>query len=398
MDEAIDHAERLRTAAEDVLRREWAGEVRLEIAKVLRDGGRNRVVRLSVIDAPQGSPQTVVVKAAVGDGDNIFDPENDKDGGTAWRFYNEWASTAFLNGLSADPPFCSRLYGGDRNQGVIVLEDFGEGESLASRMQASDRQALESALFVYARTIGRMHAATVRRQAEYDAVRQSFSGSASRPEASGAKWLRENLTTIVATMGDIGVEVADGFLSEAESIAELIDNPGSFLAFSAADMCPDNQRLVGAHSMLVFDFEFAGFHHALLDAAYLLVPWPSCWCANRIPDDLSHSLVEAYLAEIVSAIPDAADDNVFRPQLAACCAYWAVESVSWSLKSALEADRDWGLASARQRHIQRLAHFAELAQARTCWPAMRDTARALSAKLQELWPETEEMPLYLPFR
>ena len=151
-------------------------------------------------------------------------------------------------------------------------------------------------------------------------------------------------------------------------------------------------------ALCFFDFEFGGFRHALLDAAYLRAPFPTCWCVNRLPPDLPTRLEETYRAELVQGCPEAGDDTLFFPALVSANAYWAIASVSWSLEEALKEDSRWGLSTARQRHPLRLANFAEAAEQLGVLPALAATAHALELKLRSLWADGEDMPLYQPFR
>ena len=40
------------------------------------------------------------------------------------------------------------------------------------------------------------------------------------------------------------------------------------------------------------------------DLAYLKVPWPSCWCAWRIPGDVAALVLSAYRARTGWAVAD----------------------------------------------------------------------------------------------
>ena len=53
-------------------------------------------------------------------------------------------------------------------------------------------------------------------------------------------------------------------------------------ALSPADACPDNNLLTDRRLRLI-DFEWSEVRHPAWDAAYLAVPWPTCWCSWRIP-------------------------------------------------------------------------------------------------------------------
>ena len=64
-------------------------------------------------------------------------------------------------------------------------------------------------------------------------------------------------------------------------------------ALSPADACPDNNLLLADGCRLI-DFEWAEVRHPAWDAAYLAVPWPTCWCSWRIPDATAARALDAY--------------------------------------------------------------------------------------------------------
>lgn len=385
-------------AAEAALAHAWGGPARLGDAETLGERGRNLTLRCPVRDAPDGSPASVIVKASVGEGEEAFDPATDSLGSTAWRFYNEWAGADLVGGLGVSPALGARLYAAHREAGIVITEDLGAGGCLADRMQGTDRHALETGLFAYARSLGRLHAATVGREANWMRRRASFGAAEQEREREGVRWLRENVAPFQAQCEVLGVALATGFEAEIAQVCAALDAPGPFLAFTPGDTCPDNHRFVTEDALCFFDFEFGGFRHALLDAAYLRAPFPSCWCVSRLPPDLTPRLEATYRAELVAGCPEAADDALFFPALVFANAYWAIASVSWSLEKALKQDDRWGLSTVRQRHPLRLANFAEVSEQFGILSALAATARALEAKLRALWAEGEDMPLYQPFR
>lgn len=384
--------------AEAALTRAWHGRVRLGEAEALRERGRNRVLRCPVTEAPEGSPATVIIKASVGEDATRFDPADDSLGSTAWRFYNECAGTAFLESLGTEPTLSARLYASDNTTGLIVTEDLGAGECLADRMQGTGRAHLERGLFAYARSLGRLHAATIGREPEFMRRRQEMGASEQGREREGVRWLRENVAPFQAQCEALSIPLATGFAQEIVEVQAALDAPGPFLAFTPGDTCPDNHRFVTDDALYFFDFEFGGFRHALLDAAYLRAPFPTCWCVNRLPSDLPPHLEAVYQAELTNGCPESGDDALFFPALVQAAAYWAIASVSWSLEEALKEDGQWGISTVRQRHPMRLANLADASEQFGVLPAIGETARALETKLRTLWADGDEMPLYPPFR
>ena len=128
---------------------------------------------------------------------------------------------------------------------------------------------------------------------------------------------------------------------------------------SPADACPDN-NLLTADGCRLIDFEWAEVRHPAWDAAYLAVPWPTCWCAWRIPDDSSARALDAYreaAAEGFRTSPRTPSNATSRRR-ASC---WALVSVSWSLTTALRTDQHPHPASpgTRPRMQHRLGLVAE---------------------------------------
>jgi hypothetical protein len=369
--------------------------VTLSAPQALRENHRNSILRCRV----QGIPETsLILKAEVGENEHAYRPENDVAGSPAWRFFNEWAGTLFLNRQGGPPPHCARLIAGSRTHGILLLEDLGDEPSLASVVQEDDPTRAEAALLSYAAALGRMHADTLGARAEWRRVRQEIGGTEAEREPEGRNWMREN----VALFGEVCfslIQPASNFDAEALQVQQILDVPGPFDAFTPQDACPDNHRLMPDGSLRFFDFEGATYRHALLDAAYLHTPFPTCWCVNRLPKDLPVRLETAYRTELRRGCEAADDDALFGRHLAAACAYWTISTVSWGIKGDLEEDHTWGLASTRQRHLLRLDNFVAISQRFGQFPALAETCGNLGGKLRSLWPpEANQMPVYPAFR
>jgi hypothetical protein len=250
-------------------------------------------------------------------------------------------------------------------------------------------------------------AATAGRESEFERCRDALLG----PEAANAgprssedrarhrlgQWLVEDIPKFREGAEALGVRLSPGFDEEAAVVAAAVREPGPFLAFTPGDTCPDNHRFADGWLRL-FDFEFCGFRHALLDAAYFRVPFPTCWCVNRFLPEIPPRMDAAYRAELVKGCAAAADDALFRTQLVVMCAWWTIATVSWHLLGALKEDEPWGVSTVRQRQILRLDTFAATSQEFGRLEATGAAARAMAARLRALWPPEAEMPLYPPFR
>lgn len=386
------------TAAEQALATVFGGPVRLGEGVNLRDKYRNFVVRSPIAEAPAGTPESVILKASVGEGEDAYAPDQDKPYSTTWRFYNEWSGNRFLNELNADPPLNARLLAADRTTGLLILEDLGDGGCLADRAQGDDPTAAEAAFLAYASELGRLHALTAGRQAEWRRLRLEVGGVGQEREREGDDWLKNRMPEFLKVCGLLEITPPPGFDAEVETVRQTLDAPGPFEVFSPNDTCPDNHRLTPDGTLRFFDFEWGGFRHALLDAAYFHLPFPTCWCVNRLPDGLPQRMEAAYRAQLTQGCPAANDEARFQHDLSCACAYWLTTTLSWNLEIALKEDGQWGVSSVRQRHLMRPAAFADRCERYGHLPALTALARTIVAELNTRWPDAEPMPLYPPFR
>jgi hypothetical protein len=194
----------------------------------------------------------------------------------------------------------------------------------------------------------------------------------------------------------LNLEWTQAMNADLEQVEAALLDPGPILALSHGDPCPDNTRLLDGE-LLLFDFEHAGFRHALLDGAYAHSPFPTCWCTSRLPDRLIPVLEAAYRAEIAKAVEEATDDAWFGRALVTACAYWLMSGFI-SMSDCLKGDQVWGISTTRQRVLYRLDVFSRLALAHNHLQALASHTRLLQEQLSAIWTEVEPMPLYPAFR
>lgn len=385
-------------AAERELTAAFGGPVRLGETVNLRDMYRNFVLRCPLVAAPSGAPPSVILKAAVGEGEDRFDPDHDRPNSTSARFYNEWSGTLFLNRRQAEPPINARLIAADRATGLLMLEDLGAGDCLADRAQGSDPALAEAAFLAYAGEIGRLHALTAGRQEEWRRIRREVSGADSPQEREGSAWRQEDVPNFLKLCGLLSLSLPAGFEVDLDAVQQTLDAVGPFEAFSPDDTCPDNHRLMPDGTLRFFDFEWGRFRHALLDAAYFYLPFPTCWCVNRLPEGLPQRMEAAYRAQLARGCPMANDEAQFQQELSCACAYWLIRTLAWNTEHALKEDNSSGISTVRQRHLMRPAAFADRCEPLGHLPALTALARSIAVALHDRWPDTEPMPVYPPFR
>ncbi|HEY3797410.1 MAG TPA: hypothetical protein VGL58_03585 [Caulobacteraceae bacterium] len=366
--------------AERLLGEAWGAPVSCEMSAALRHPGwRNGVWRLVVRGGPA---EHVIVKACFSEGGG-YAPSDRTPVSAFQRLANEWCGAAMLGPLGLGP----KIIAGDMTSGVVVLEDLGGGHMLADVLRGNDPVAAEVALFAYARSLGDLHAATVGSQARWASLQAARGASPVSPLSAPFAPLMAALPTFCEA---IEIAPPGGLADDVAAIVATLDDPGAYLAFTPADCCPDNHFLRGERVQF-FDCERAAMRHALLDAAYLLAPFPTCWCCAALPADLPVRLLAAYRGQFPGG-PD------FEDQMTLILAAWVITrigsrgGVDW-----LQADRPWGLSSVRQRVRAVTGNLLARPNLASLLPAFAALMAEADSRLAERWPDLAPMALYPAF-
>jgi len=371
------------------------GAVHVESAALLARR-RSLVWRLRLTDA--GDFASVIVKQARRDSPRPYGPDAGDPDGPASLLFNEWAALAFLNGIPRLRGLTPRFLGGDREYGLLVSEDLGDGVSLADLLLGPDPMAAVSGLEAYAVTLGRIHAATAGRFSGFRQLRRGLGPATGRSLfASDREQLVGAFAQFAALAAQFALDAPAALHAEGEAVAALLNEPGEFDAFSPSDACPDNNRYREGR-LTLFDFEGAGFAHALLDAAYLRLALPTCWCVARLPDELPGRLEALYRSAVVRGCPAAADGETFRSAMLAACAAWLVWATNRMVPRLREQDVVSGPATGRRQVISRLRMFAAMATDAGRIECLGGLADRFAAALERAWPaEATGLPLYPAF-
>ncbi|HZT95828.1 MAG TPA: hypothetical protein VFB34_03215 [Chloroflexota bacterium] len=374
------------TTAAGTLSRVTGQRVRLSRTEVLREPeGRSCVLRCRVEEGSQEIGESVVVKRA------LRSKAEETDGRrAAERFDKEVVGLTFLHRLSVSRPPVPKLLATEPQELLIVMEDLGRGTSLADLLTADDPGAATEALLTYAASLGRLHAATAGREAEYVAAGGRVDTRVSEESATAFEELGSLLDELTGSR-----ETA--WNREATRVGEALREPGPFLVFNIMDACPDNHLLEGDH-VRFFDLEFARFGHALLEGSYLRLPFPTCWCMGRLPDHVQRAAIAVYRRELIQGCPEAANDGAFELGMTIACAFWTCRSVASTLRWALQGDEEWGLVSIRRRAVYRLEALAtQSTQSRELQAIGAGSAR-LASELRRRWQDQDlTMPVYPAF-
>jgi hypothetical protein len=173
-------------------------------------------------------------------------------------------------------------------------------------------------------------------------------------------------------------------------------DPGPWLALVHGDPCPDNVLLT-AQGAALLDFEFAAPGHALIDAVYWRIGFPTCWCAGRVPDAVAERVEQAYRDAVAGAIPEAGDAAAFRREYAVAMTVRLFGSLEWDLDAALKGDSAWGRATLRNRILWHLQATIEAMERAAALPGSHRVAQAWLTDLGERWPDVQTLSVYPAF-
>ncbi|WP_418190805.1 phosphotransferase [Amycolatopsis albispora] len=319
-DEALEAAIK---AGEAVLAHRFGSAIPLVDAEDLRGTGPATVVRVRVAASPFALPRTLVIKHYPGE-----PPEGRPD-----PFAQEAVSYQLFTALAQDERMCPELVAHDGGHRVLVLDDLGRAPTLQDRLRGSDARAAERALLSWARSLGRLHANTAGREADFNALLRRLGGRAFGEDTTPMLACAQ-LPALLSEL--LGVDTPDTVRLHAEQLAELAASP-RYRAFSPVDLCPDN-NLAPSGGVRFLDFERGCVRSALVDAAYLRVPFASCPYALALPAGMSEAMVAAWRAEVAGVWPALADDDILSEHLleSQLLRVWLA---TWELLPELPAER-----------------------------------------------------------
>jgi Ser/Thr protein kinase RdoA (MazF antagonist) len=333
-------------AAEALLARVWGAGASVRAAEPIWE--RSHVVRLHL-----AAGRSVVMK---------------KRAGTD-SFGVELAALEYLNGMPE--PVAPRLLGADADAGIMVMEDLGPGASLAGSLLAGDQSRVRADLVSYAEALGAIHAWSMRRPRDPRLGTPPWPGAVARGKDA-----------FLGAAASLGLPAAAAG-TEVDQLCVLLDETG-YRGLVHGDACPDNVRFLDGRCR-IFDFEYSGWGAVVLDASYLLAPFPSCWCFGRLPASAVAPAMSAYRGRLEAAGIDLGPswDAAMTAALGAWILAWGD-----TIAKALEEDSEWGTTTMRPRLLTWLRSFTSAAGQSGVLPGLRALAGELHERLSARWPET----------
>jgi hypothetical protein len=361
-----------------------------------------QVSRCTLGAAGGALPRTVIVRVA-------RDPRDSPARSGVARLLNERAALEFLGSIGST--LVPRFIAGDAAAGVLVTEDLGPHPSLLDLLLGDDREAAHQGLLAFARGLGTLHAQTVGRAAAHLELRAQLDPADSELEgltASGR--VAVSWRSVRGAVAQLGLPRPRGADHDVEEIARTLAAPGPYLALSSGDPSPVNCKIVDG-AVRFFDFESAGFRHALLDATVLRYLYPTGGPPWRLPPEEAAQIEPAYRDELARACPEAGDNVAYERGMAAACAAWTILRLVRLPKVEAGPDRDsWPLLppgwsapvptrSRRQQLVATVETCIASAQRAGTLENLAAWLESLVGALRARWPEAaEELPLYPVFK
>jgi hypothetical protein len=243
------------------------------------------------------------------------------------RGTRERAALRALAGAAGTPSLLAEC---DDPPCVVMTYVDGTG-SLADALLGTDARLAREALLQWAEALAALHAAGT------SETRTAFAGALSeRAPDLPARSLADDFAIAAERYAEVLEEL--GLPPHLEALDDLRALPSKLAdprheVLSPGDTCPDN-NVITAERMHLIDFEHAELRHRAWDVAYLHAPWPSCWCAWLLPDDVAEAAVSRYR----EAAGNAVDDASFFADLDLATLGWQAMTPAWFLRGALASD------------------------------------------------------------
>ena len=377
-------------AVENVLSTAWNGAVCLGHPQLIEEHAH--VTRLTVLQAPPGTPKTVILKRWRSAEDERFDPDF-----SASHLFNDWASLEFLGQVFGPASPAPQFYAGDQEQGFFVIEDLQGALPLSQTFWGEDAPKATRALVRYAEVLGQLHGLTLGQSEIFNAVRKQL-GDEFLPEAQNYTHFFQQSVEVLERLG---FQLSPAALADVQQAAEILSQPGVFFAFTHGDPVFSNVIETLGRLRLI-DFESARFRHALWEGAYprMLFPTSGLNYVYRIPETTWRQAELVYRSVLSQHCPAAMDDTTYGLAMTAACACWALALCQGplSLQTAIVSTAPW-VNELRQRMVARLELFVLTTQEFASLEALGDGFATLLADVQSRWPaEAGELPFYPVFQ
>ncbi|MDP1724344.1 MAG: phosphotransferase [Alphaproteobacteria bacterium] len=368
---------------------------------------RNLILRIEFKGKTEQLSQTLIFKESVPDVEDK--DEDDKE--IFGRFCRDWAGLEFMSTEDQAQSITPRFYGGSVPNRFVLLEDLGQNHiSLVDSLTGYNRQEAESALTRFVTSLAKFHAFGIGRTDVYAAILKRLNENAETWQEDYKTQKEEAHQFIIRALNKLEIKAPAAFDEELDLIFKNSLEPGAFTTLVHGDICPDNVFDNPVKNKLhIIDFEWSVVKNAMLDATYLRMSMPTCWCAKAFPPTLIDSLEVLYRQELEKNLSKAFDDDVYYNAYTLACGQWALTAFM-NAGGVLDEDFNMGTGPipvgnrwnkdanlARPRVLSRLKAFIEVSLKYNKLPELRSIAEKVLAKITERWVDSKPLDLYPVF-
>ena len=320
-----------------------------------------------------GSRRTLVVRAVDLSGRSFVLKRYLSDEGHE-AYAREASALEVLAGVAPTPSLVAE----SDDPRLVVMDDLGDGTHLADALLGADPGLATTTLSGWAAAVAGLHVAG-------NDVRDAFEAGvrARSSEPIEVDYLPGQLAEVVVVWtrlaAALGVTVPHGTFDVLATVPARFRVDASSL--SAADMCPDN-NLVGDAGLVVLDFEFALWRPIVWDAAYLTVPWPTCWCAWSLEASSAQHALQRWRDTVAVAWPEVHGAD-FDHDLDLATEAWAWLAGSWCLADLVDGEpQRVNRVKPMPRMPNRVLRFLRTAAAGRALPELADVALRLARAVE----------------
>ena len=322
-------------------------------------------------------------------------------------FMNEMAALQFLN-INSNKKKTIPKYGGHcETNHFILLEDMGSQHiSLVDTLTGTSKEQAIQSLEAFMLTLGQFHGLGFGKIDQYEHIRKQLAPNDSHCHKEPV----DLIDCLQKTHDLLGINLEQEVINEAQGLIHALNEPHPFTTLIHGDICPDNLFWDDtSQKVCLIDFEWSRPGCAFLDAVYLRMSMPTCWCAKAIPDNIIDHVETIYRQQLFQTIPHARDDNIYWKYYTMACGYWVLRTILL-LNDVLEKDDIWTSGPTpsdsqwkpdenlvRPRILSRLQDFCRVAQRHGLLPLMTETSETILSELMKSWADNKPLCLYHVF-
>ena len=363
---------------------------------------RNIILRIELESALDKTPASVILKQA--EKEELGKNEQDAFA----RFARDWAGLEFLSEFKDSIFYAPKFYGGSKKHRFILIEDLGDSHlSLVDSLMGDSLKDVRESLSRYMILMAKFHGYGNSHLQNYNKDLQKVNPGAPIWQ-DGFESLFDKIMDILIKLGiDSNIELEN----EIKYVLNLAKDPGPFTALIHGDICPDNVFDDPINNkMRLIDFEWSYSGNALLDAVYLKMAMPTCWCVKAFLENIIKEFDAIYRNELIKHIPAAANDELYYQHYTAACAYnlfWRISHIEGILEKELDVkDLEFNnhpkwksqYNLQRPKQLYRLQAFIDVATQHDTLKNIRVMAELILKKLRTTWKSVEPVDLYPAFQ